>query len=107
MGVLQDDRVSVAALANLTPAQVATVLGLGLILYAIGLGIYRLYFSPLAKFPGPRLAALTHWYEVWYDLFAKGGGGQFTWKVKEMHEKYGPIVRVNPDEVHIDDPEFW
>lgn len=32
-------------------------------LYLIGVGIYRLYFSPLAKFPGPKLGALTLWYQ--------------------------------------------
>ncbi len=28
--------------------------------YAIYTAIWRLYFSPIAHFPGPRLAALTH-----------------------------------------------
>jgi hypothetical protein len=56
------------------------------IIYIVGLAIYRLYLSPLAKFPGPRLAALTTWYNAYYDLIA---GGQFVWETERMHKKYG------------------
>ncbi|KAK2798823.1 hypothetical protein FQN50_008684 [Emmonsiellopsis sp. PD_5] len=66
--------------------------------------IYRLYISPLSKFPGPRLAAATLWYEFYYDAVLKG---RYTFKIKELHKKYGPIIRISPYELHIDDPEYY
>lgn len=59
-----------------------------LILYALALVVYRLYLSPLASFPGPKLAACTQWYEAYYDLFANGGG-VFPFRIKQMHEECG------------------
>ncbi|KAJ4252404.1 hypothetical protein NW762_011003 [Fusarium torreyae] len=75
-------------------------LGLG---YFVFRAIYRLYFHPLAKVPGPKLAALTSWYCAYYDII---GGGQSIWKIKELHEQYGPVVRTRPDTVHVNDPAF-
>ncbi|RYC62790.1 hypothetical protein CHU98_g3420 [Xylaria longipes] len=76
------------------------------ILHALGLGYYRLYLSPLASVPGPKLAALTGWVEAYYELL-HGEGGQFMFKYREWHEKYGPIIRINPYEVHIRDASFY
>lgn len=55
--------------------------------YLLGLSIYRLYLTPSAKFPGPRLAALCYWYEFYYDVWPHEG--QYTWKIRQLHEKYG------------------
>lgn len=62
------------------------------IFYGAALAIYRLYFSPIARFPGPKLAGLTQYYESYYDLIA-GGGGNFTRQIKKMHDEYGIVHR--------------
>ncbi|CAG8961502.1 hypothetical protein HYFRA_00013853 [Hymenoscyphus fraxineus] len=49
-------------------------------------------------------AIATFAYEWYYDLVL---GGQFTFKLKELHEKYGPVIRVNPDELHFNDPDYY
>ncbi|KAG0645946.1 Cytochrome P450 monooxygenase sdnE [Hyphodiscus hymeniophilus] len=67
-------------------------------------GVWRLYFSPVSKFLGPKLAALTYWYEFCYDILQHG---QYIWKIRDMHERYGPIVRINPHELHVLDSSFY
>ncbi|TRX94663.1 hypothetical protein FHL15_004435 [Xylaria flabelliformis] len=62
------------------------------------LAIYRLYLSPLAPFPGPILARVTHWYEFYYNVVHTG---KYYEKIRELHDKYGPVVRVTPEEIHI------
>ncbi|OGM47432.1 benzoate 4-monooxygenase cytochrome P450 [Aspergillus bombycis] len=77
---------------------------IGLVIYPIAIGIYRLYSHPLRKIPGPKLAAVTHLYEWYYDLCL---GGRYLFEIERMHERYGPIVRINPREVHISDPHYY
>lgn len=72
-------------------------------LYVVGTYMYRLWFHPLSKFPGPALAGMTLWYEFYWDFIHRG---QYIFCIQEMHEKYGPIVRITPDELHINDPEY-
>ena len=85
-------------------AQTMLSLGIGVVVYVLWLAISRLWLSPIAHFPGPKLAALTMWYEFYYDSFLEG---QYTFRIAEMHRKYGPIVRISPYELHIDDPEYY
>ncbi|PVH78516.1 cytochrome protein [Cadophora sp. DSE1049] len=76
------------------------------IIYAIGVAIHRLYFSQYAKFPGPKLAALTYGYMFYYDAIV--GEGQYMYKIKALHEEYdSPIIRISPHELHIIDPDFY
>ncbi|KAH8701455.1 benzoate 4-monooxygenase cytochrome P450 [Phaeosphaeriaceae sp. PMI808] len=66
--------------------------------------IYRLYVHPLAKFPGPKLAGATYLYEFYYDLYPNKL--RYLWKIERLHKIYGPIVRINPAHLHINDPDF-
>ncbi|KAK3073430.1 hypothetical protein LTR53_005008 [Teratosphaeriaceae sp. CCFEE 6253] len=68
------------------------------------LGLYRLFLHPLAGVPGPKLAAASAAYEFYYDCIL---GGKFHFKLDELHKQYGPIVRINPWEVHCNDPAYW
>ena len=56
------------------------------VLYAVLLVVYRLYISPLSKFPGRKSAIATMWYEFYYQVIK---GGQYPWVIQKMHEEYG------------------
>jgi hypothetical protein len=47
---------------------------------------YRLYLGPLAQFPGDKLAALTGFYETYFDCVKSG---RYWVEIQRMHEEYG------------------
>lgn len=104
---LQDLQVAFQ-LGDKGPLQITTLGALTLLLtyYALR-SIYRITLHPLAKFPGPKVPAITRWYEAYYEVFVDGTGGKFGEKIEEWHKQYGPIIRINPFELHVDDPEYY
>ena len=65
------------------------------VIYLISTAFYNVYFHPLSKFPGPKLHAASH---IPISLIMLQG--QYLYKIKELHEIYGDVVRVAPNEVH-------
>jgi len=59
---------------------------IAIILWPTLIVTYRLFLHPLAKIPGPRLAAATWLYEMYFDLYL---GGKFVFELKRLHEVYG------------------
>ncbi|KAL4944989.1 hypothetical protein BDV06DRAFT_219796 [Aspergillus oleicola] len=57
------------------------------------------YFSPLSKIPGPWYAALTGLRLSW-SVFANNR----IHYVHALHQRYGPIVRIGPEEIDVADP---
>ena len=60
--------------------------------WLVVLAAYRLFLGPLARFPGPKLAALTGWYETYYDCWRRGS---YWVEVEQMHQKYGLMTLFN------------
>lgn len=57
---------------------------LGLILYFLGLAVYRLYLHPLAKYPGPfwaRVSGIPAWWHTYHRE-------RHLW-IQDLHKKYG------------------
>ena len=71
------------------------LLGLVLLVTAINeFIVYPFYTSPLANVPGPKMYAVTKWWMVWTNFTNKR-----TKTIHKLHQKYGPVVRVGPNEL--------
>ena len=68
--------------------------------YIVSTCIYRRFFHPLAKVPGPFLPAVTKLYQSYYN-------GRYYLQIEKLHKLYGPIVRITPDEVHLSDVDNY
>ncbi|KAJ5913921.1 hypothetical protein N7504_002804 [Penicillium tannophilum] len=70
--------------------------------YFIGLIIYNVFFHPLAKYPGPKSMAATRFPYMGFIL-----AGKTAQAIKSLHEQYGEVVRIAPDELSFIDGDAW
>ncbi|KAK0671727.1 putative cytochrome P450 [Cercophora samala] len=77
------------------------------ILHRILLIIHRVYFHPLSSIPGPKLAAATSLYELWHALFSPSPLSWPEYQRLVLHPKYGPVVRIRPNALHVSDPDAF
>ena len=70
--------------------------------YALFTIIYNLYFHPLARFPGPKIAAATRLYYLKHLLT-----GRLPFNNTKLHKKYGSVVRIAPNELSLNTAEGW
>lgn len=58
-----------------------------ILLWVAAVAIYRLNFHPLAKIPGPKLAAITQLYQTYYSYHKNES--RYYQKVEQIHKEYG------------------
>lgn len=64
--------------------------------------IYNIYFHPLSKFPGPKLWAAFQ-FPYLYTMLQ----GMIPYRIKALHDQYGPVIRISPNELSFIDPAAW
>jgi hypothetical protein len=77
--------------------------GLGVLLLSITtIVLYRLLLHPLARIPGPRLAAVSN---IWHAYHARNG--HMFDLGRRLHREYGDVVRVGPNELWFNSTEAF
>ncbi|KAK2685467.1 hypothetical protein QWA68_015697, partial [Fusarium oxysporum] len=80
------------------------LLGIVVFLCLTGLAtaIYRAFLHPLSRIPGPKLYAASSLFYLAYLVT-----GRWPFKLKELHDKYGPVVRFAPNDVSFISASAW
>ncbi|KAJ5364467.1 uncharacterized protein N7496_010180 [Penicillium cataractarum] len=71
-------------------------------LYFAGWSIYSLYFHPLSRYPGPKLAAISPMVHILWDIRGKQHS-----VVKRLHDQYGSVVRIAPNALVYNSAAAW
>lgn len=62
----------------------------------------NIYFHPLSKYPGPRLAALSDFCQSYWTFT-----GVLHSKLKDLHDQYGEVVRIGPNMLVYRNAQAW
>ncbi|KAI9927012.1 hypothetical protein MW887_003393 [Aspergillus wentii] len=73
-----------------------------IVVYAFTRCIYLFWFHPLAKFPGPKIAAISN---VWYGY--QWLSGRYPWAMQRVMGEYGDVVRIAPNELVFTSPKAY
>ena len=92
---MADPNSSCAALPS-TPVIVFGVFSVLLTTYAV----YYRFLHPLAKFPGPLICSLSNVWKLWAVATDRMPD-----ELVKLHAKYGPVVRIGPEDLSFNAPE--
>ncbi|KAI1349115.1 cytochrome P450 [Xylaria sp. FL0043] len=81
---------------------IATTILSAVAVYGVSRALFLLYLHPLSGFPGPRIAAVSN---IWYAYHWLSG--RYPWAIEAALRKYGPVVRIAPNELAFYTPEAF
>ncbi|OJJ42281.1 hypothetical protein ASPZODRAFT_155391 [Penicilliopsis zonata CBS 506.65] len=73
-----------------------------LVTLALPRPLYRIFFHPLRGYPGPLLTAVSSIPYVYWTIT-----GVLHARIRELHDLYGPVVRLRPNALTYRTPEAW
>jgi hypothetical protein len=74
--------------------------GIAVLVLGVTYALYTREFTPLRNIPGPIVASITRFW-----IFQKERGYQRQQVDIDLRRKYGPIVRISPNEVMVSSPK--
>ncbi|KAK7937712.1 cytochrome P450 [Apiospora aurea] len=83
-------------------ARIAALALAAFLIYVVAKVVYNLFFHPLRKFPGPLLNRATV-----FRSTIEMVNGRMPFHVAALHEQYGDVVRIAPNELAFASAEAW
>ncbi|EXJ66783.1 uncharacterized protein A1O5_09978 [Cladophialophora psammophila CBS 110553] len=101
MGLL--DALPISYMPNLVALTLLPVaIIVSVFVYYVALGVYNIWFHPLRHYPGPVQNAATR---LTWSFQVISGRSQFL--LSQLHEKYGDVVRIGPNELSYTSSKAW
>ncbi|TQS31349.1 hypothetical protein Golomagni_08373 [Golovinomyces magnicellulatus] len=87
-----------ALLTILSFSQLGLLFGIFVVAYLA----YTVYLHPLASYPGPKKWAISRLPWCWNQYY-----GNLSQRLLELHDQYGPVVRISPNELSYTTNTAW
>ncbi|OBR09484.1 Isotrichodermin C-15 hydroxylase [Colletotrichum higginsianum IMI 349063] len=91
-----------AALLPSNPWKAFAVVVGTVVVWHLTTAVYNIFLHPLRRFPGPVLQRAS---SIPWALQHSRGIQAF--RTRELHDEYGPVVRIGPDHLSFVDPRAW
>ncbi|KAF7941446.1 hypothetical protein BELL_0061g00170 [Botrytis elliptica] len=87
---------------NLTYGSVFNALFVSTLGYIVTIVVFNTFFHPLSKFQGSPV-----WVVSRVPFIITMLSGLLPYRIKSLHDRYGAVLRVAPDELSFTDPQAW